>query len=290
MELEKGQFRIRDLLLGKGTDYTVRAGFDAWSLDVDASQTGSRAWGHGSWSGAEWNGETVMSIPVSIKGNKRWDSDGWMEKQKLLTHAFRAVGDSGEEVELRWRIGSSEYVRFGRPRGVRYNAEHLANGMGQAVCGFVSLDPRIYDGELDEITSGLPQQEGGLVLPTTVPFVIDGRLIDGRFELTNHGTAETALVMRIEGPINQPRVTLQQPEGNQVVQFNLELLAGQWLDVDTSSRTALLNGLPQSSQRGRSVWDMEAYPLIPGTTVVRFDAQSYIPEAQLTVWHRSAWW
>ncbi len=125
----------------------------------------------------------------------------------------------------------------------------------------------------------------------TVPFTIPGSLNGGYIDLVNTGTADSGLVVRIDGPAVQPRLILHRPDGTvQQISFDLDLLAGQWLDIDTTAHLALLNGLPESNQRGRAVWGMDAYPIQPGTNRLRFLSAVYNGSASLTTQHRSAWW
>ena len=129
---------------------------------------------------------------------------------------------------------------------------------------------------------------GGLTSPLTVP----GTLAGGSLTLTNAGTTDTSLRVRIDGPVPEPRLVLRRPDGTvQTLAFELELTAGQWLDIDTASRTALLNGLAGANQRGVATWDMDPYPLQPGINYLRFvSSADYNDAAQLTAEFRSAWW
>ena len=142
-----------------------------------------------------------------------------------------------------------------------------------------------------EHATGLPLQQSGLTLPFTVPFTIPGVLAGGRLDLVNAGTADTGLRVRLDGPVPQPKLILARPDGSvQRITFNLDLAAGQWLEIDTTSHLALLNGLPQSNQRGNAMWDMDAYPIQPGTNHLRFGAAEYNDTALMTAEFRSAWW
>jgi len=128
---------------------------------------------------------------------------------------------------------------------------------------------------------------GGLTLPYTIPAVLTG----GVLTLTNTGSTDTSLRARIDGPAIEPRLVLRRPDGSvQTLSFDLELTAGQWLDIDTAARTALLNGLAGSNQRGVASWAMDPYPIQPGDNFLRFASAVYNTTAQLTVEHRSAWW
>lgn len=128
---------------------------------------------------------------------------------------------------------------------------------------------------------------GGLTAPFTIPGVLAG----GKLELVNSGTTDTGLTVRIDGPAVEPRLILQRPDGTaQSIRFTIDLADGQWLEIDSTRHLALLNGLPESNQRGNAVWDLDAYPLQPGTNVLRFLSGVYDADAALTVSHRSAWW
>lgn len=288
MALADCQWQVRDLILGPGTPWTVVSPSNPFQVSVRADQSGARAWNHGSWSGAEWGNERV--VPMRLHGRAAGMA-GSIQLVQALNAAFSPVGDAATDVELRFHLGGTEFLLLGRPRLSEPDTRSMALGQVWADCAFVAPDPRIYSGDLHEVVTGLPVQEGGLTVPFTVPYTIPGVLVGGREEVTNAGTTDTALSLRIDGPVFDPRVAVQRPDGDvQSIRFNLDLTDGQWLDVDTAARTALLNGLPEANQRGRAVWDVEPYPLAPGTSVIRFNAGDFNEAAELTVRWRDSWW
>lgn len=294
MPLADGQVQVRGLTFGRGTDYKLTS-FNPFQLHTRAHQSGSRSWNHGDWSGAEWSGSRI--VPMRIMPASSASAAEWLQLQQAVAAAFHAVGTS-DDVECRFALGGREYVMFGRPRLAESESNQLIGiGMEFIRAAFVALDPLIYDADGDQEIFGLPTFDGGLTAPLTVPFTVTGVAIDGQADLTNEGTAETGLLLRIDGPIESPRVTLQRPDGVvQTVRFNLTLPSGQWLEVDTKARTAFLNGLPQASQRGVVSGD---WPLLPGrdptdpnpaVSTLQFRAADENDLAQLTVNWRSAWW
>lgn len=291
MALQDCQVQVRDLVMGPGTPYRVLPGFNPWDRTVRATQTGPRAWNHGTWSGAEWADEVVVPIPLMVTGQDR-DLSSWLAAQQALAAAFRPIGDVTEQVELRWRMGGGEWVMFGRPRMVQPTTDLISVGKAVTRCVMVCQDPRVYSGALHEAgPTGLTQFAGGLTVPFTVPVWIGGTLTGGVMNLVNAGTTSTGMTLRIDGPVDQPRLVLQTPDGStSALLFEVDVAGGQWLQVDTVARTALLNGLPQSNQFGRSVWGWEQHPLPPGTSTLRFFAESFDPDAAVTVQFRSAWW
>lgn len=296
MALAECQVRVRNLVMGPGTQYKVLPGFNPFLRNVRADQGGSRAWNHGTWSGVEWADEVVVPIPLRV-GRQGGTIASWLPLHQQLAAAFAAVGDSGEQVELRWVFGGSEYVMFGRPRLAEPRTEHIAVGKAATQCAFVAQDPRIYAGIESAAQTGLPTQTGGLAVPLVVPFTVDGVVAGGSAPMLNEGTTDTGLTLRIDGPVVNPVVAVQRPDGEvQSIRFDLTLADGQWLDISTATRTALLNGLPEANQRGRAVWDMDPFPL-PGdpngagaTSTLRFTAGDFNVTATLAARWRSAWW
>lgn len=284
MPLLEEQVSIRDLVMGPGTPYKMLA-FNPWTRNARAEGAGKRAWAHGSWSGSEWLDEVTVPMRIRTVGD---GVAGLLAAQQQLSAAFRPVGDATEDVELRWTLGGTEYVMFGRPRMIDPDAEVIGTGRSYSQAAFVALDPFIYAGAetvVDDIA--LPTYTGGLSVPFTVPFTISGTLVGGFADITNMGTAETGLLLRIDGPVVSPSVWLVHDDGTvQRSNFDITLTAGQWLDVDTKAQTVLLNGAV--SRRGQTTGD---WPLLPaGTHRVRWNAAIYNSDARLTVRYRSAWW
>lgn len=289
MPLADGQVSVRGLVMGPGTPFTVEQGFNPWDLMVRAEASGVRAWGHGGWSGAEWAGQSEIPVPVSIEAVDGEGEPGWQELRDSLTAAFAPVGDSGEEVALRWASGGREYLRVGRPRLVANVSARPAWGTSTARGSFVALDPLIYSGFSVEFAMGLPTFEGGLTVPFTVPFTVPGVQVGGRVDLENEGTAEVGMMLRIDGPVLRPRVALARSDGEvQTLRLLFDVAAGQWVEIDTAARTVQVNGLPQASRRGQVAGE---FPLVPsGVSTLRFGASEFHPAAELSGSFRHGWW
>lgn len=290
MPLSEGQVQVRDLVMGPGTLYDLQADFNPLVHQVRANQGGPRAWNHGSWSAAEWQEEVDVPIRMIVNGADR-DKPSWLAANQAGAAAFAAIGDLGEQVELRFNIGGGEYLMFGRPRLWEPDLDTIDVGYAYTRAGFTAQDPRIYAGTESTAQTGLPVQSGGFTVPLTVPFTVDGVLSGGRADMVNEGRTATGLQVRIDGPVARPTVVVQQPTGEvQRIRFQLDLGVNQWLDVDTAARVALLNGLPQANQRGRAIWDIDPYPLLPGSSVLRYLAGSFNETTEITATWRSAWW
>lgn len=288
MPLMEGQFQVRDLILGPGTQYEILRGTNPFQRNVRADQGGARAWNHGSWSGVEWAAEVVVPMTIRVRGETR-DVASWLAAHQTLTAAFAPVGESAVDAELRFVLGGTEFLMRGRPRMVEPDLTLINSGKSITQAAFVALDPFIYAGaETVAGPTGLPTFTGGLLVPFTVPFTVDGVLASGFLDLTNTGTADTPLAIRLDGPVTDPSVTLQRTDGIvQTLRFEFDLGAGEWLDIDTGARTVLLNGA--ASRRGQTTGDFPILP--PGTHRILFRAGGVLNLiAQMTVTFRSAWW
>lgn len=288
MPLDEGQWQVRDLVLGPGTSYRLMDESNPFVTTVRADQGGPRAWNHGSWSGAEWANERVVPMRILVDAT---DLATWRTAHQQLAAAFAPVADAVVDVELRFAFGGEEYLLTGRPRMVEPDLTLAATGRAFARAAFVAQDPRIYSGV--EHTTGavpLPTQVGGMTVPLTVPFVVSGTVVGGSAAVANVGTTDTSMLLRIDGPVADPRVTLQRPDGSiQTLTFSLTIPTGQWVEVDSAARTAFVQGLPEASVRGQVAWDMDPYPLQPGTTTLRFSANDFQAGTVTATW-RDAWW
>ena len=280
--LTEGQVQVRDLVMGPGTPYRILGGFNPWTKNVRAEQSDSRAWGDGSWSGAEWADEVVVPLPILVQAS---GVSGWMAAHQTLVAAF---APSHEDIELRWMLGGAEYVMFGRPRMVEPQTENIGVGLAHTRCAFVALDPAIYSGTEHSVTLGLPSTSGGLTFPLSFPLTFPATVTSGRATITNAGTKTTGLRLRIDGPVEEPRVSLLTTAGTAIVRHWLTLTSGQWLDVDTGARTVYLNGT--ASRRGLTTADGIGWPVLPpGSWEIAFDSPVYNPDARLTAYWRDAW-
>lgn len=220
-----------------------------------------------------------------------WTAFGSPVVQAGATSVF--AGPSGSPLEIGSRGGGTTQLA----RGAIYGAE-VINSAGtvvanpdftsQTVGGTSFADSTGKTWSVNGTAQLVPDTyRGGLTLPVTVPGVLNG----GSLDLVNSGTADAGMTVRIDGPATEPRLVLRRPDGSvQSLRFSIDLAAGQWLEIDSTSYLALLNGLASSNQRGNAIWDLDPYPLQPGVNTLRFLSGDYNASSQLTVTHRSAWW
>lgn len=271
--------------------------FNPWTRATRADQESPRAWNDGSWSGAEWLDAVTIPLTVLVRNTAGRGTRRWLEEWQPFAAAW---APSHVDIPLDFTVddgagGVDEYVVYGRPRLVDPGAVTAIRGWTLVQCLFRALDPRIYSGGasgLHTLQTGLPQQTGGFTFspapsggPLVLPFTIDAVSSSGTVFLTNLGTTSTALIVRFDGSVSEPRFTLQTPDGPQTLRYHDDLEDGQWLTLDTRQRTALLND--SVSRRGSVSGD---WPLLyPGTWELSFNAATFDADALLTVSWRDAW-
>ena len=149
-------------------------------------------------------------------------------------------------------------------------------------------DPLLYGPETF-LSTGLDGVAGtGRVWPRVWPrdWGIPAGETPGSIEVPNDGTAPYWPRLRIDGPVPNPVVTLN--ETGDWVRFNGSLGAGQWLDFDLANRRVLLNGQVSLRQFVTSSGRWLMVP--PGGGSVSWAADGADPAATLSVWsYEGAW-
>jgi len=296
-DLKPGQASIRGLVIGPGTPYDLMTGTKFFTRSVRATGTAPRTWSDGSWSGAEFLNEAEIPLRVIIRTNSEAE---WLEAYRALAHAMRPVYFGGA-VELRWIMGGEELCLRGSPRMIDPDLDLASLGRSKIECGFVATDPLVYSGAEESIIGiPLPTYAGGLTVPHTVPFVVSGYRIDDEREINYRGTADAGMRIVFHAPDieEHPNGTLTSPscvvlsaEGDLMkVTAELEIRAGQWLEIDTANRTALLNG----TANRRSTLILEPrndFPVLrAGMNTVRFRGDDTTNTSTMDLHWLSAWY
>lgn len=282
MALTEGQVQLRDLVMGPGTLYRFVTHFNPFVRNVRADQGGPRAWNDGAWSGAEWTEQVAIPMRLVILAT---GTAHYVALQQALSAAF---APSHDDLPLTFMVGGTEYVMFGRPRMVEPDAR-MIDGTTYVQAAFVALNPAVMSSVQHTSVLSLPLVSGGVTRPLTRPYTIAATVISGRALLTNAGKKTTGLILRVDGPVTTPRVSVLAGGVTTTLTVNLTLLADQWLDIDTAARTVYLNGT--ASRRGDASSSREEWPLLPpGTHELAFDASIYNALAQLTASWRDAWY
>lgn len=169
----------------------------------------------------------------------------------------------------------------------------------------VCPDPRKYGLDVDQQVTGPPLHPGGLRFdlfasgapgdansPDDTPGILDFGLpsFEGIITVTNVGTAESDVHLRVDGPTTNTGFTITElavdGEGRRI-ESRLELAPGSWIDIDTATGLVFLDGTADRStsltiaQFGRGLEGGE-------TRTYLFNADH--PDARLTVKVTPAWW
>ena len=144
-------------------------------------------------------------------------------------------------------------------------------------------DPRKYGPALEQSTT-MAASSGGLAFPLSFPLAF-GTATGGSVAIGNDGTIKSWPVVRITGPVVNPRIL--NPTTGDEVRIALTLAAGEYLDIDTAARTVLLQGT--ASRRALVSTVGEWLPVPPGGASFTCSADTYDATALFTFAGRGAW-
>lgn len=181
--------------------------------------------------------------------------------------------------------GVDERLLYVKPLGFKYDWEQLRRtGRARAQFRLFAEDPRIYTSL--ESSTDIAFSAGAL---TGFGFNMGFDLgfggaasTDGAF-VNNTGNRPTPPIFTITGPCVSPSIR-DETYGN-ILAFNIELLTGETLEINTQYRTVRLNG---TTNRRNTMTNFDWFFLNPGETFIRYGATSGTGSS-LNVSFRSAW-
>lgn len=123
--------------------------------------------------------------------------------------------------------------------------------------GLTSLSPYLYGMESVSGSSKLPKTTGGMTFPYRFEehgvalshWMWSENVVSGRVRLSNDGTAASPVMIRIDGPVVNPRVL--HVESGHVMAFNMSLGIGHYVTVNGMTHEILVDGTDPA--RGRVV-------------------------------------
>lgn len=253
-----------------------------WSSPGPVSDTRQRARAHGVWVGESWLPGRAVSLRGWCEVTDPAVSDARSMVQSALdrlhaaaslTDTLLTISDSGQNLSATVRRSGEVMVRWVNHRLAVWTVQLLA------------ADPRKLGPALSAST-GLPSTSGGLQVPLQVPFAIDASVQSGVATLTNPGTIDGPVWLRIDGPVVAPRVTHVNSGRSLVFASSLELSAGEWLIVDMQRREVLAQG--EASRMGW-VTDRGWSAFQPGVNEWAFSSPGADLGGTLTVTAHPAW-
>lgn len=113
------------------------------------------------------------------------------------------------------------------------------------------------------------RKDVGAVFPVFFPLVFGDAAVASKASLPNIGNIPGTWIAVINGPVNNPTIT--HIETGRVMTFNLSLVTGQQLVIDSGARTVLLQG-----QNRRGTMTGQWFSLAPGTNTVTFGGSDVV--------------
>jgi len=234
---------------------------------------------HGAWASRTYLGQR----PITISGKVEAPTLDLLDTALEQLRAAAALADTLLVV----------YEVIPKQSVVRRSGKPLIKMISDRVAEYSLLvtaaDPRRYAASLQSGTTGLPATSGGLILPDTPPLTISATTISGVIAAQNAGTMATRPVLAIDGPVTQPIVQVQIPDGTvRELRYSQSLASGDRLVIDTGSHSVTLNG---TASRRRYLSIPQGWPELAATSTsnIQFQAASYDAAAMLTAEWRSAW-
>lgn len=238
---------------------------------------------HGLHPGTDLLGGRTVTMTVTVNGDT---VDAFYNAVNALRDAF---APAGAEMPLSfWLNGIADNAAARvncRPRRMSLPmASDWWAGVATADIELFATDPLIYSDTLFSQTTTLPTSPTGLVWNLTWPLNWGGTSAAGSIFANNVGNFAASAVIRIDGPVTNPRV--ENVTAGKTIELNLVIATGDFVVIDTGDRTVLLGGTASrySNLTNDSTW----WDLQPGVNEVTFRA-STTTSATMTLEFRSAW-
>ncbi|MFD7121899.1 hypothetical protein ACFWAA_33400 [Streptomyces sp. NPDC059922] len=294
-----GHIQLGELLLGRGTPYRWRS-LPGWE-DLPPSDSGSvnRADAHGAILGRLLAQSRVVTIDGLMIRARRG------EIGRVVQQLGNATALSDDEqpfvVQIDERGPLLVWARV-TARSIPIDRGYAVGTITGAAVQLTASDPRRYDLLERTARASLPAAEPGLDwndetgLDAGLDFN-DGGLdfgppgSTGTLTARNDGNAPAHPVVEFRGPVSMPSLTSLAT--GDVLEYDLDLAAGDLLVVHTGEGTVTLNGTASrlTTATARSVPE-QSWALWPGTADLAFRAApgSSDPAASVAVRWRSAYW
>lgn len=288
IELADYQHQLGAVLIGRGTDITIRAIEGLGQPPVrtaDIDPPGE----DGTWLGADYYSGRTVKIDAAIK---------IVEDVPGVLTTSAALQDDADSDTVRGQGGTTMDLRLKFPgrdaRVVRGRLRKFEPDFTQVIHGYAPLDiefqaqDHLYYADTPESTS-MPLgslTEGGMTFPLMFPFTIAGSAsaIARPGYLQVAGTKATWPVLRVNGPCANPTITHVASGRSLTVQTSLA--AGEWVEIDTRPgwRTVLREsggGAPLTPASR-----IDQFTLTPGLNEIRWSATDPTLTSTLAV----TWW
>ncbi len=305
-----GQAQVRSLVIGAGTPYAL-AGIEGLDLPAIHSSDAPRAGSNGSLGGLDTTPVRNLVFHMLIHADLLAAGP---TKHLLARDLKAAFSEATDDIGLTIQHPELGALLFlGRPRRCYFPVDmtapwkHLDGVMAQ----FDALDPLIYSNTIQDavlpyptagVQAGLPFNSalyvGATARPGPAPSgtnyqgfrfgaIGGGAGASGFATLTNNGSAPTAPVSTIYGPTVGP-IVLEKVATGEVITLNMNLNAGDFLELDHDLHSAFLNGI---ANRQDVVDPSTAWWLLPpGPSLIHYRTVGASVGSSADIKWRDAWW
>lgn len=269
---------VGGLPTGTGTSYRILTMSNLWR-QPDLRPSGlDRPQAHGQFAGADLLGVRRLSVTYQIEADTMGAALALLD---ALTAAWRPSSTGIEALDVVDDNGAFRYI--GSPRLADPDMRNAAVGVIEVEARFAARDPRRYAAVEADDSVAFPAGGTGFTFPLTFPLVFGSAGVTGIVDADNDGTIPTPWQATITGPWTNPTI-LHVGSGRQLT-INVDLLAGQTLEIDSAAQSILLNGT--ASRFSSLLQPADWFDLDVGANEVRFGGASGSGTAELR-W-RSAW-
>lgn len=276
------QMEYRGLALGDATNLALVQVEGLLDLPALTTSDTQRLRRHGLTAGDDFMGSREVTLTLEA-----WSEDSTSQSALLGSLAgvlapgeaeaplvFRLPGVAGGGVR---RIGA-RVRKYSSPQNLDY-----LYGLPVVTMTLEAMDPRIYDNAASTVATTLPSTGGGLGFPTPAPLTFGAVSTGGSIAAPNAGNIATPVVFRVDGPCVNPTIT--NVGTGAALAFSVSLAAGEFLLVDSATRSVYLNG---TANRYNTITSAGWFDLAPGVTQVDFRASTATSSTLTATW-RSAW-
>ena len=278
------QMEYRDVLLGSSTPYEIVQVEGLMDLPEIQVSDRLRLRRHGLSPGDDFAGRRSITVTFEVDAPTVADLNTYLGTVADITRPGLEESPLSLQIPGVAEGGKRRANVRPRRRALPVNLDFYY-GLPIVVVEFVATDPRIYTSSNYLALTALPSGGGGLLFPATPPLTFVESTETGDVNAVNDGSFPVNPVIRIDGPITNP--TIENLEQSKTIEASITLLGGEYLLIDTESRTVLLNGTASrySSLLPTSEW----WDLAPGDNTIRFRSSTNTEDAVLSVSYRSAW-
>lgn len=251
---------------------------------VDSGNT-ARSNSHGAWVGKKLANQRIITWSGRFSPP---DPNTWADELRALRTAFSLPIDTEELPLVIQSIGEKKLV-FGSvvQRSIPMDRAYGYFGANVSI-QFECSDPRRYSLGENSWTLELPPVVSvGLTYPLSYPLYYGEEVTSSSGTLFNDGDIVTPLTMTFYGPVTNPSL-LNLTHGTKM-EFEINLAADEYLEVDTRTGTVLLNGIADRLYTRTSTSSpLMSFGLLPGDNEMQITASSWNSPASVGISWRDA--